>query len=118
MTQDLQDGFAIPLTVTPKDRDGNDAAIDGKVDWASSDETLIVIREKDGVQYASTVPGPGTGPATVTATFDADLGEGRTEVAIADVINVTAGPATTGAVGFGTAVPREDLDAPTQPPTP
>lgn len=99
----LKDGTKVALALELFDAEGNAASGEGAPVWSSSDETLITV-DADGV--ASTVPGPGLGTATVTATVDADLGAGVTPVTGVLDIEVVAGDAAVVNITAGTPEPR------------
>lgn len=104
-----------PASIT--DAEGNPASIDpASVTWRSSDESLVTVaadpNDSTGeTQIITTTPGPGLGDAIVTATADADLGEGVKSIEFAEVIRVVAGDAAAGTIAI-TGTP-EDRDAPT-----
>lgn len=68
------------VSIQPQDKRGQAARIDGVPVWASSDETILqVLPSEDGLTATVKAVGP-TGDAKVTATADADLGEGVTPI--------------------------------------
>lgn len=110
---------AVPVKVSVKnwvDSRGKKAKVDPTTvtTYASSDENLVkVIDNGDGT--FSVGPGDLTGvdaddngvigEATVTATADADLGEGTKPVVAAGAVTVVAGDAAVGELQFGDAAP-------------
>src|SRR5262245_13238615 len=68
----------ITVKVAYVDSHGNPAVVDGEVSWASSDAALVTtqVEASDSFQ-CKIVPAGRAGSAPVTATVDADMGEGR-----------------------------------------
>lgn len=97
------------LAVTDDHDPPRPARVDGVPVWASSDETVLkVTPADDGMSALIETVAPG-GPARVTVTGDADLGEGvLTLTGVTEDINVAQGPAgqaTTFTLGL-TATPK------------
>jgi len=90
----LTNSQQILLTLAPKDRRGETAPVDGIPTWASSDETLLaVLPAADGMSALVKAVGP-LGDGRVTATADADLGDGVVPITGAADFTVTPGQAT------------------------
>lgn len=97
--------YTLPVDHTVKmkvgyvDARGNPAAIDGEVVWASSDDDILKVQRDDADStQCRVVPVGAVGQAQVTATADADLGEGTRElITIAD-IEVIGGEAVAGTI--------------------
>jgi len=87
----------LTASITPVDKKGNPAPIDGIPVWASSDETILTVEAaSDGLSATVKAVGP-TGTAKVSVTGDADLGTGVQPIfGESDPISVTPGAA----VGF------------------
>ncbi len=85
----------VQVTVLPKTAAGNAAPIDGVVSYISSNTDAATIDE------SGSVVAKGVGIAQITATFDADLGEGVRNVELSGVVEVVAAEATTGVLEFG-----------------
>lgn len=95
----------IVVKVAYVDSHGNPAAIDDEVIWATSNDTVATVKVDAGDSSICTVTAVGEiGSAQITATADADLGEGSRDLvtlldltvvageAVAGVINVVAAP--------------------------
>ena len=85
----------VQATVKPQTAAGNPAPIDGAVSYNSSNTDAASIDES-GLIIAT-----GVGIAQITASFDADLGEGVRTIELSGVIEVVAAEATTGVLEFG-----------------
>jgi hypothetical protein len=79
---------------------GNPAEVQGDVTWESSDTAVAtVVVKPDDTKQATIVAGPKAGEATITASADADLGDGVAEVeAVIDVEVVAKGEAVGGEI--------------------
>lgn len=94
MPQQLTDTQQIVYTLSPKDRKGNTAAVDGIPAWTSSNSLVAdVVPADDGM--SATVKAGVPGDATVSVSADADLGEGVTTLAATVDIHVVPGAAVT-----------------------
>ena len=86
------------MQVSYVDARGNPATIDGDVSWESSDASIVTRRPS--IRADSTicraVPVGSIGQAQVTATCDADLGEGVRELITLCDIEVVGGEAVAG----------------------
>lgn len=83
-------------SIQPVDKKGQPAPIDGVPTWASSDETIVTVTPAaDGLSAEVRAVGP-LGTAKVTATGDADLGEGTKPIFGELDVTITQGEA----VGF------------------
>jgi hypothetical protein len=89
----------VRVQVSYVDAGGNPATIDGEVSWASSDETIAVVIV-DTSNTASAVVRSGTklGQVQITATADADLGEGTRAIITPMDVSVVAGEAVAGTI--------------------
>lgn len=96
----------VSVTVLPTTAHGNPAAIDGNVAFSVDHPELITINQT-GAETADLVgiPNQAIPPegvsVLVTAVFDADLGEGVTEVTLSGALLVTSPQATGGTIVFG-----------------
>jgi hypothetical protein len=99
MSYTIMVDYSIKVTVAYTDQYGNPAVIDGDVIWASSDDTIVQVFTESGNSLNAMVKAQTkTGQAQVTATADADLGEGvRSLVTLMDV-SVVAGEAVAGTI--------------------
>lgn len=83
-------------TITPVDKKGQPASVDGVPVWASSDETIITVTPAaDGMSAVVAAVGP-LGTAKVSVSGDADLGPGVTPIFGTLDVTITQGQA----VGF------------------
>jgi hypothetical protein len=89
----------VKMQVAYVDAKGNPAAIDGAVEWESSDESLIKVEvdSQDSTICTATPVGP-AGQVQVTAYADADLGEGVRELITTVDIGLVAGEAVAGTI--------------------
>jgi hypothetical protein len=88
----------VRMKVSYVDAAGNPAEIDDEVEWAVSDEAIATIEVDPQDSSVVTVTPEGLGIAQVTATVDADLGDGVRElITIAD-IEIVAGEAMAGSI--------------------
>lgn len=90
----------VSVTVAPKTAAGRDAAIDGAVDFSSSDPTVATV-EATG-PLAGLVKAVGPGVAQIMAAFDADLGEGVRAIELTGAIEVVPAEAVGAEIVFGT----------------
>jgi hypothetical protein len=89
----------IEMQVSYVDAGGNAAAVDGEVDWASSNEAIATVAvDADDSTKVIVAAGGTLGQVQITATADADLGAGvRSLITVAD-IEVVAGEAVAGTI--------------------
>jgi hypothetical protein len=89
----------VKMKVSYVDAAGNPATVDGPVSWASSDDNILKVETDPGDSAICFVTPVGeVGQAQVTATADADLGDGvRTLITTCD-IDVVAGEAVSGTI--------------------
>lgn len=99
MAYTLPSGMKTEVAVAYVDGHGNPATVDGDVTWASSNDTLVTVEvnSADSTRCMVTTAGP-LGTSQVTATADADLGNGtRSLVTLLD-FTVVAGEAVAGTI--------------------
>lgn len=84
----------VQVTVKPKTAAGNPADIDGVVSYTSSNLDAATISETGMIVAGE------PGITKITATFDADLGEGVRTIELSGVVEVVAAEATTGVLEF------------------
>lgn len=90
---------AIRMQISYTDASGNRAEIDGDVTWQSSDEAVIKLQlDTDDTTICAATPGGTVGQAQITATADADLGQGTRELITTCDIQVVAGEAVAGSI--------------------
>jgi hypothetical protein len=89
----------VKMQVAYVDAKGNPAAIDGAVEWESSDPALatVTVDGSDSTVCTVTPVGP-AGQVQVTAYADADLGQGVKELVTTVDIGLVAGEAVAGTV--------------------
>jgi hypothetical protein len=90
----------VAITVNPLTEAGRTARIDGEVDFASSDPAVGTVT-KTGPRTAMVVSA-GPGVCQISATFDADLGEGVRPVEMTGALEVVEAEAVTAEITFGT----------------
>ncbi len=89
---DMRDDQQATLTISPKDKKGKPALVDGVPVWASSDETVVtVVPSADGLSAVAAGVAPGSGRIVVTA--DADLGSGTVDLTGILEVTILAGQA-------------------------
>ena len=89
----LQDDKQVIGTLKITDKKGNPAAVDGVPVWTSDGTLLTVTPTEDGLS-ATIVPIGALGHAQVTATADADLGEGVEPLIGILEVDIVGGKAT------------------------
>ena len=74
--------------------------VQGEVTWVSSNEAIVTVEVDDEDDTMATITaGPSAGSATVTASADADLGEGVRNVdAVLDIVVIARGEAVGGEI--------------------
>lgn len=87
-----------PVSVKWKTKAGHDAPVDGPTTFASSNEATAAIVEEEGGVF---VMFGDIGKAQITATADADLGEGVEPVVAAIDIDYVPGKAVAGVIDLG-----------------
>jgi len=99
MSYNLPVDHLINVKVSYVDAKGNPAQVDGAVSWDTSDASIITVDpdNKDSTQCKLT-PGGATGQAQVTASADADLGDGVRELVTSFDVTVIAGEAVAGTI--------------------
>lgn len=94
----------VTLTLDPRNAKGNPAKVDGVPEWAVSNPG--VARVEPAADGLSAVVFASVGGETqVSATMDADLGEGVRHLVATDTVTVVPGEAVT--VGFVAGAPEE-----------
>lgn len=90
---------SVLMQVSYVDARGNAATVDGEIAWQSSDEAIIkiAIDAQDSTLCRAT-PAGAIGQAQVTATVDADLGDGVRELVTLCDIEVIGGEAVAGSI--------------------
>ena len=99
MSYTLPVDHLIVVQVGYVDAHGNAAKVDGAVAWSSSNDEIARVRVDVADSTMCTVTAAaGTGIAQITATADADLGEGVRELVTLLDIEVVAGEAVAGTI--------------------
>jgi hypothetical protein len=99
MTYKLPDDKKIVVRVEYLDAKGRPASVDGDVEWTTSDDMIANVGVLQGdSQQAEIVPGQNLGQCQITATADADLGEGTKEVICTLDVEVVGGEAVIGTI--------------------
>jgi hypothetical protein len=89
----------VKVQVKYVDSKGNTARVDGDVQWESSDDEVASVGVLQGeTTKAEVIPGDKLGQAQITATADADLGEGKQEIIATMNVIVVAGSAVTASI--------------------
>jgi|WetSurMetagenome_2_1015567.scaffolds.fasta_scaffold251929_3 hypothetical protein len=95
---------ALPLTITIKDKFGNDAKVDGAPVWAVTDAALAdIVASEDGMSATLTPIGP-IGSFKVQVSADADLGAGVSTIMGELDIDLLAGDAVAVSIAAGEPV--------------
>jgi hypothetical protein len=89
----------VKMQVAYVDSEGNPAAVDGPVVWASSDDDIAQVeRDSSNPLVCTVIPVATVGQVQITATADADLGSGTRELITVCDISVVAGEAVAGTI--------------------
>jgi hypothetical protein len=89
----------VKMQVAYVDSENNPAEIDGEVSWESSDDTIatVIVDGSDSTIVTVSPVGP-TGQVQITASADADLGQGVRELITTSDITLVAGEAVAGTI--------------------
>jgi hypothetical protein len=117
MAYTLPDDMQVTLTISYVDKNGNPANIDGDVVWASSDENVARVIPTNINQNVEVMLVPaqtaGLGTCQISATADADMGDGTSNIVTLFDVQIVAGTAVAGTVTPGAQEPYEqDRTAP------
>jgi hypothetical protein len=89
----------VNMQVSYTDAKGNPATIDGAVAWQSSDANIITVTvDPQDSTICRAIPVGGVGQVQITATADADLGEGVRALITTCDIEVVGGEAVAGSI--------------------
>jgi hypothetical protein len=108
MSYTLPIDMAVHVQVAYTDSHGNPARVDGAVEWGTSDANIATVTAEgsDGLT-AIVATATSLGQAQITATADADLGEGVREIVTIMDVEVIAGEAVAGVITpVGAPVPK------------
>jgi hypothetical protein len=99
MVYKLPDDKDLKVGVQYVDAKGHPAEIDGDVEWTTSDDMIVNVGVQAGDSTQALIhPGANLGQAQITATADADLGAGVTEVICTFDVEIVAGSAVSGTI--------------------
>jgi hypothetical protein len=104
MSYTLPNDKTVKLQIAYVDAHGNPAAVDGVISWDSSNpdiaavESLPVAQGAAGGSTVQLVPGSSIGNCQISATADADLGEGVRELVTLLDVTVVGGEAVAGVI--------------------
>jgi len=101
MAYTLPDGNKVEVKIEYVDSQGNAAAVDGDVEWSSSNTDIVTVEvDPDDPQKATVAATEGgtIGQAQIIATADADLGAGVREIITTMDVEVVAGEAVAGTI--------------------
>jgi hypothetical protein len=114
MAYKLPNDKVIAIQVAYVDSKGNAAEVDGDVTWDTSDPEVATVETDTGDSTAAVVvPSGKTGQVQVTATADADLGEGTREIITTMDVEIVAGEAVAGTISpVGEPQPIEPTPTP------
>ena len=100
---------SVAVQVSYVDASNNPAEVDGDVEWASSDTSVASVQiDPDDTTKALVVGHAKIGSAQISATADADLGEGVRELITLMDVGVVAGEAVAGTISpTGEPTPHE-----------
>lgn len=102
----LRKGYEVDVPLLSTDDLGDNVPVDGVPVWVLSDTSLFTLNIAEG-GLSAVLRGTGDvigGTATVTATADADLGEGVVHLTVTEEWQLTSGQATN--LVFGAGEPR------------
>jgi hypothetical protein len=101
MTYTLPDRHQVQVRIDYVDADNNPATVDGDVTWSSSDSNIATVTVDPSDSQLATVAaatGGTIGQVQITATADADLGEGTREIITTMDVEIVAGEAVAGTI--------------------
>jgi hypothetical protein len=98
MAYTLPNTHEVQVQVAYVDAKGNPATIDGDVTWGSSDNNIATVTVDADTTRCKVTPAANIGNVQITATADADLGEGTRELITTMDVTVVAGEAVAGTI--------------------
>lgn len=99
MAYTLPSDHLVNVAVQYVDAKGHPAEIDGEVTWGTSDPDIAAVEVDSGnSQMARVIPGANLGNVQISATADADIGEGTTELVTLMDVTVVGGQAVSGTI--------------------
>jgi hypothetical protein len=110
MAYTLASGMQVHVKVSYIDAAGNPAVVDGEVAWSSSNPSIATVAPEGADSAVVRAAGP-TGQVQITATADADLGDGTREIVTPMDVSVAAGEAVAGTIEpVGGAEPVDHIE--------
>jgi len=102
----LSNAQKVTATIEALDQYGNPARIDGVPEWNNSDATIVdLVAAADGLTAVITALGP-LGTVQISATADADLGQGVRPINVVADIQVEPSEAVSLGIKFGAPEPK------------
>ena len=98
MAYNLPNDHEVVLEISYVDSKGNPAQVDGDVSWQTSDAEVAQVTVGSDSTQVTVTPGARLGTAQITATADADLGEGTREIVTTIDVTIVAGEAVAGTI--------------------
>lgn len=100
MAYTLPDDKQVEVQISYVDAHGHPASIDGDVKWETSDQSIVMVGvdTADSTKAMISPAGENIGNAQITATADADLGEGVTTLVTTFDVTVVGGEAVAGVI--------------------
>jgi len=99
MAYNLPNGMEIAVAISYVDKSGNPATVDGAIAWDTSDASIAAVSTQASDGTSAIVLSMGTlGQAQISATADADLGEGVRNIITLFDVSVVAGEAVSGTI--------------------
>jgi hypothetical protein len=109
----ITDTQEVGLSISPVDKKGHPAKVDGPPVWTSSDDSIATVSAAEDGLSAVVSANVNLGKAQINVSADADLGEGQTSITGTLEIEVVAGEAVSLAINAGT--PSEQTPPPAPP---
>lgn len=98
MAYNLPDGNLVVVAVGYVDAQGDEAEVDGDVAWASSEDAIATATVDPDDSAICTISSVSLGTAQISATADADLGDGTRSLVCTLDVTVVAGEAVAGTI--------------------
>lgn len=98
MSYQLPDNMQVQVQISYTDAKGHPATIDGDVTWDTSDAEICGVESSGDSTLVTLIPGSKLGNAQISATADADLGEGVRNLVTTLDVSVIGGEAVAGTI--------------------
>jgi hypothetical protein len=109
MSSQMKSGTYATLSVTWTDKGGNSVPVDGPTKWESSDSSIVTAEVASGNPLICNIKSVGPiGDVKISASADADLGQGVRTISTSYDIEVIAGDAVMGEIKF-TQFPGQEV---------